>query len=367
MESINGLPGSCCSGCVVVLVSDFATQRQRYPSEEEICCLRSDDRSAPDDLVTIGDVEQLAEQRLTAAARLARCAPAHTLGEVATAADTTAHELVRRLTDLPVRGRCARLAADTIQRSRAAAAAAEQSQACPPAVVRASAAGPNTMRGSGTAGWSSSALPSSSLRVCAPRLRAGDAAVAGIVAAANPDCPPLLLERLALTKEAFSYTRAAVAANPSCWSHTIERLASNTKERMNVRAAAVANPSCPRTVVERLVSDNEPKIRYAASDNPAMSPEHRHEMAHSPNRDVREAIAGSRLSPPDVLAVLAADNDPMVRSAVAGNPACSLDLLKRFVSDSDETVRGCAAGNPSYPRDALSGTEPVLIHQRRVS
>ena len=314
------------------------------------------------------DVERLAEQRLTAAARLARCAPAHSLGEVATVADTTAHELVRRLADLPVRGRCARLAADAIlQRNGAAAAAVEQSQACPPAVVRASAAGPHTMRGSGTTGWNISALPSSSLRVCAPRLRAGDAIVAGIVAATNPDCPPLLLDRLALIEDDFSYVQAAVAANPSCWPHTIEQLASNTKQRLDVRTAAVSNPSCPRAVVERLVSDNEPKIRYAASDNPAVSPEHRHEMARSPNRDIRETVAGSRLSPPDVLAVLAEDNDPIVRSAVAGNPACSLDLLKRFASDSDETVRGCAAGNPFFPRDALSGAEPVLIHQRRVS
>ena len=320
--------------------SDSPTQRQSYPPEEGVHWLRDSDHSQAADPVTIGDVEHLAEQRLTAAARLARCAPAHTLSEVATAADITAHDLERRLAELPVRGRCARLAADAILRQRgAAAAAAEQSQACPPAAVRASAAGPRAVRGSGTAGWSISALLGSGLRVCAPRLRAGEATVAGIVAVANPDCPPLLLERLA----------------------------SNTEQRLSVRTAAAANPSCPLTVVERLVSDNEPEIRYAASDNPVMSTEHRHEMARSFNSDVREAVAGSRLSRPDVLGALVEDNDQRVRSAVAGNPSCPLDLLMRLASDNDETVRGCAAGNPSFPPDALSGAEPVLIHQRRVS
>ena len=103
--------------------------------------------------------------------------------------------------------------------------------------------------------------------------------------AANPNCPPILLERLV---GGAPWERVAVAANPA-FGH--------------LRSAAL---------LAALPSDAETSVKIAAAACPAC--------------------------PPEMLAVYAADDDWEVRDAAASSPACPAWLLDVLADDPNHTV-----------------------------
>ena len=69
-------------------------------------------------------------RRLRRMGRLVRAAPAHTLQDLASSADTDSEQLCRELSGLTARGRCGQLLADAVQTSKAPKAASHG--LCPP-------------------------------------------------------------------------------------------------------------------------------------------------------------------------------------------------------------------------------------------
>lgn len=76
-------------------------------------------------------------------------------------------------------------------------------------------------------------------------------------------------------------------------------------------------------------------------------------LSADPNPKIRESVASSPNTPPDLLAALATDPDDGVRACVAKNEAAPCDVLRSLVDDSCERVRGFLAVNFFVPDDAM--------------
>lgn len=77
-------------------------------------------------------------------------------------------------------------------------------------------------------------------------------------------------------------------------------------------------------------------------------------LAVSDNPKIRESVASSYHTPPDVMAKLAVDPDEGVRACVARNETVSCDILGKLVEDPSERVRGFLAINFFVPADAMA-------------
>jgi hypothetical protein len=76
-------------------------------------------------------------------------------------------------------------------------------------------------------------------------------------------------------------------------------------------------------------------------------------LAGSANPKIRESVASSYNTPPDVFEALSHDGDEGVRSCLARNEATPCDILRRLARDESETVRGWVAVNYYVPVDAM--------------
>lgn len=74
---------------------------------------------------------------------------------------------------------------------------------------------------------------------------------------------------------------------------------------------------------------------------------------HSKAPDLRAFIAYNRTSPPEMLAILARDENWLVRHAVAERQDAPTSALRELADDVDERVRVLVAGHPSTQRDVL--------------
>jgi hypothetical protein len=74
---------------------------------------------------------------------------------------------------------------------------------------------------------------------------------------------------------------------------------------------------------------------------------------HSKAPDLRAFIAYNRTSPPEMLAILARDENRLVRHAVAERHDAPVSALRELADDVDERVRVLVAGHPSTQRDVL--------------
>jgi hypothetical protein len=83
-------------------------------------------------------------------------------------------------------------------------------------------------------------------------------------------------------------------------------------------------------------------------------------LAEHPNSKIRESVASSYNTPPDVFTTLASDPDEGVRACVARNEATPCDLLRALSHDRSETVRGWVAVNYFVPADVME----QLAHDR---
>ncbi|WP_022880614.1 hypothetical protein [Gryllotalpicola ginsengisoli] len=76
-------------------------------------------------------------------------------------------------------------------------------------------------------------------------------------------------------------------------------------------------------------------------------------LAKDANPKIREAVASSYNTPPDLFEQLAKDPDAGVRGCVARNEATPCDVLRALVDDEDEQVRSFLAVNYYVPEDAM--------------
>ena len=206
-------------------------------------------------------------------------------------------------------------------------------------------------------------------RRCSPRLLAVLAATdlpkvrAGV--AANPSCPPELLETLipntdsAVNGDSLIVARS-VAANPSCPQDLLERLANSVNGL--IAASAARNPACSTDLIVDLATHSDALVRRAAGRHPACPPEILQRLADDPDLTARDALRGAVNVPAGLLERLANSPDHIQRSAAALNPACPSLLLRRLATDTAQEVRLSVAGNPSCPPDLLEQllTDPYV-------
>ena len=76
-------------------------------------------------------------------------------------------------------------------------------------------------------------------------------------------------------------------------------------------------------------------------------------LAESENPKIRESVASSYNTPPDLFQSLARDTDEGVRACVARNEATPCDVLRELARDRSELVRGWVAVNYFVPEDVM--------------
>ena len=114
---------------------------------------------------------------------------------------------------------------------------------------------------------------------------------------------------------------------------------------MNAWAAslAAARPDCPKALLERLAQSRSLRVRCAVAAH-ADAVDICQRLAADPEPHVRAVVAGRRSCPPELLVALAEDPEPHVRFQVAANPSCPTDVLQALI-ENDDYVRDRAARN----------------------
>ena len=118
------------------------------------------------------------------------------------------------------------------------------------------------------------------------------------------------------------------------------------------RWGAAANPRCPPELLERLASDMSPNVCAAVASNPASSPELLQQLRTETQWPVPVSLAGNPNTATEILAELA-DRDTITQSAVASNPSTDRDTLWHLARSHDIDVRRGVALNPLCPPDIL--------------
>lgn len=202
-------------------------------------------------------------------------------------------------------------------------------------------------------------LPTGTLLKYSGRLRGGERRGA---AAANPNMPP---DRLAKLSRAHNeHVRRGVGQNPSTSPEILRTLIED--KRFVVRAGLADNPNCPPDLLPnakraRVRADTlyvnaaspDERLRDATRYN-RCSPEVLSLLANDDDSQVRKAIAARLDTPPSTLAKLVEDSDPKVLQALAMNPAVPPETLVQLSCHGDETVRMGVALNENVTPEILN-------------
>ena len=163
------------------------------------------------------------------------------------------------------------------------------------------------------------------------------------LAAAHPDAPPAVLERLAVDEEEPVRQRAVAHRNASGdWSERYRKLQmmeALEPERVEglagagswARKLAARHPNAPLALIVGLASDEDWRVREAVALNPQL--------------------------PFDTLEALFNDSDRDVRAAAASHPKATVAQLERLAGDTDERVRQAIAAHPNAPQRLIEHLE----------
>ena len=293
----------------------------------------------------VGAMTAATHRATMAGMRSLRSAPHATIDGVAGAVGVTPKHLQQATAGLRLRGRCAEMAADHLNRpyrpqGRHPRPMGHKEQwlavlrrICPPSAVRA-AAPPKVLLDDhpvvlasrvGTAGWSARTdlelfepAPSSLLRAKASAVDVGERAA---VARCNGVLPSAVCKRLADDPEWTVRMAMATTIKGPCW--MFELFASDE----STRGGLAQNVSCPPDLLDSLARCGDEYLRQSIAQNSSCSPE--------------------------LLADLVEDENWDIDIDVANNPSCPPDLLRKFMHHESGEVTEAAANNPSCPPDML--------------
>ena len=167
----------------------------------------------------------------------------------------------------------------------------------------------------------------------------------------NPSCPPDVLAAAMADPSDMTALKAA-AANPNCFPAVLERLAAKGSDA--VRLAVASSPHCPPNSLRRLAGDSRADTRQAVATNPSCPPNTAAELCEDFDESVREAAADHNLVPEDSIRRLAQTSDGYVRAMIAQHPACPPDVLTVLASDTYDLAALMAMSHPSCPPEAIS-------------
>ena len=266
------------------------------------------------------------EQRL--AVRMLRAVPHADAADVVMAVDAHPGRISEMLAGLTLRGDCAEKAAAAAKRNlKAHAAAALIHPACPPHALRDMPAERHikmeravAYRG-GTASWAARRVSDNPTPHLLRKL-AGHTNPHALDPAGHPECPTLVLERLAGTGSSQDRTTAAKTTRGA---GLLAQLATHPDN--GTRWGVAENPHTPARALETLARDDSSYTRQLVAVHPNRTPGTLRSLARDPDPKVRKLVALNAMSDPETLRVLANDRDNDVREALAQNPGCTADAL----------------------------------------
>ena len=167
-------------------------------------------------------------------------------------------------------------------------------------------------------------------------------------AAANPNCPPELLDVLA--SDSNDRVRAAAARNPNCPPNILVRLASDTSTDTDVAMNALMNPSCPEQTLRQACGDNFDGVqRHSIGTNPSCPRDLMERIIEDPARHIALWVVVNPSCPPELVERSATDPGSPLRSGVARRRDCPVHLLEQLAGDEDWRVRCDVVENPAAP------------------
>ena len=125
--------------------------------------------------------------------------------------------------------------------------------------------------------------------------------------------------------------------------------------------AAAANPLTPPAVLAALAADPDAWVRAAVAANPRCPPETINKLATDTEHHVRIAIAASAACPPHSMHLLTVDPDDGVRASLAFNLRCPPQVLRSLALAAQPHQRSAVAWHPRCPPDllvSLATTDP---------
>jgi len=199
------------------------------------------------------------------------------------------------------------------------------------------------------------------------------------VVAANPNCPPDLLQDF--RSRGIHALDRAIARNPSLDAATVAALAQHADEK--VRVAIASRPDLSSEVVQALASDHSKAVKAALAGSPsvfdaaallaycsdglaavraavasrhgAIPAEARPRLLTDRSAEVRAGVAGRGDLTSEEQRVLALDKSTAVRAALAGNHSIAPAIAEALVADTDREVVTALAANPALGDDAARG------------
>ena len=200
--------------------------------------------------------------------------------------------------------------------------------------------------------------------------------VAAVVEAAveSPNCAAETLVRLARTGEPFA---AGALSNPAFPASELHKFCSGPQ---HARRAIAANPACPPAVLESLAEDSDLVLLRNIAANPQIPVSAQRRFAAHSDYTLRRLIASSLVADPALLASIVSRSNEMwvladaamnprlppaaaaalidddrglgwLAALAARNPACPSESLRAAAQSSDPELRVAAALNPRTPPD----------------
>jgi len=139
------------------------------------------------------------------------------------------------------------------------------------------------------------------------------------------------------------------AASRAFYAHTTDL----TKLPLQERKDLARNPNTPPEILTILARDENLNVRWRVARNPNTPPEILTILAQDKDEYVRWNVAQNPNTPPEILTTLARDEVSSVRRGVAQNPNTPPEILTILARDEDADVRCRVADNPNATREVI--------------
>jgi hypothetical protein len=160
------------------------------------------------------------------------------------------------------------------------------------------------------------------------------------VVAARLDAPIDVLRGLAADSDRA--VREAVMTNPSSPAEVVAMLVGDQNQRVRWalldRTAAPDRMTLPALVQRAVCDSSDAVLRAMVAERFELDPETASRLAADPDAEIRQRLA-QVTADPDLLWILAADQNPKVRAGAAGNRHATLEQLLSLVGDPSPDVR----------------------------
>jgi len=124
-------------------------------------------------------------------------------------------------------------------------------------------------------------------------------------------------------------------------------------EAADLKMHVAGEPEIEPEVLQILARDENEGIRTFIATRRSTPAEILQQLARDKDLKVRSAVAMNLSAPAEILQTLAGDEDPKIRVVVAANRSVPTEVLQTLARDTDPRIRSVVAGNRSAPAEVL--------------